>query len=79
MQKILKPARPDLKVHVPATKLFLKAEGQPIVLTTYWRRRLACGDVVEVTEAKTAKKVTKKVNKKDEPQNEPSKKNTEVE
>ena len=27
MQKFLKPARPDLKVHNPATKLFLKKRG----------------------------------------------------
>lgn len=41
-----------LKVHNPATKLFIKEEGQMLPFNTYWRRRVACGDVVEVKETK---------------------------
>lgn len=72
MHKMLKPAMgkdgKSLKVHNPATKLFLKESGQMVAFTTYWRRRLACGDVVEAVEKKEVKKeVAKKAtkNKKD--------------
>lgn len=68
MHKKLKPSigkdGKPLKVHNPATKLFIKEEGQMLPMSTYWRRRLACGDVVEVTEDEP-KKPTKKTNKKD--------------
>ena len=53
MQKIkLKPSRKGLKVANPKTNLHLKDEGELIALTSYWRRRLNCGDVVEVKEEK---------------------------
>ena len=68
MHKKLMPAKgkdgKSLKVHNPATKLFLKEEGQMVPMTTYWRRRLACGDVVEA-KADEPKNESKKVTKKD--------------
>lgn len=61
---MLKPAKgkdgKSLKVHNPATKLFLKEEGQTVSFSTYWRRRLACGDVVEAAEKKEVKKAAPK-------------------
>ena len=62
MSKIkLKPAKKGLKVTDPKHGRFLKDEGELVDLTIYWRRRLKCGDVVEVKEEK--KKQPKKVNK----------------
>lgn len=44
----VKPARPDLVVRDPRTKNKLPAEtGTRVPRTSYWRRRLAKGDVVE--------------------------------
>ncbi|WP_343498636.1 DUF2635 domain-containing protein [Achromobacter denitrificans] len=46
----LKPAVVDgqpLKVRKPQGG-YLSADGEPIVLTTYWRRRRDDGDVIEV-------------------------------
>ena len=62
----LKPSKKGLKVHNPATKLFLKEDGEHVSNSTYWRRRLKCGDVVEVREEKKPiiKKTVKKSNKK---------------
>lgn len=42
----IKPA-PGLQVRHPDGRK-LKADGEPVQLTTYWRRALAAGDVVEV-------------------------------
>ena len=47
---ILKPARESLKIRHPDTLRFLSPEGEPVEPDTYWRRLLACGDVVEVVE-----------------------------
>lgn len=47
----LKPALVDgelLKVRKPQGG-YLAAQGEPIVLTTYWRRRRDDGDVIEVS------------------------------
>ena len=49
----LKPAIVDgepLKVRKPQGG-YLAAQGEPIVLTTYWRRRRDDGDVTEVSAA----------------------------
>jgi hypothetical protein len=46
---LVKP-KPDLLVRDPQTKRPLPAEGGEVQLTTWWSRRLACGDVVPVTE-----------------------------
>lgn len=42
----LKPARVDLVVRDPVTRLPLQAEGEAKPLDTYWCRRLVDGDVV---------------------------------
>ena len=44
----LKPARVDLVVRDPTTRLPLPAEGEAKPLDTYWSRRLVDGDVVIV-------------------------------
>lgn len=43
----LKPASDDLKVRNPDTGEHLRAEGETVVLTSYWVRRLRDGDVVK--------------------------------
>jgi hypothetical protein len=60
--KILKPARPGLRVVDPITKKPLAEEGEKKPWYgrggTYWRRRFKDGDVVEVPEKpKAAKKL----------------------
>lgn len=59
----IKPASADVKVRDPITKQHLKAEGESKPRSNYWIRRIAAGDVVEVTEqpapAKAAPKIIK--------------------
>jgi len=43
----LKPAK-GLLVAVPGESRNLNEQGETVTLTTYWRRRLADGDVVEI-------------------------------
>ncbi|GAA4651682.1 hypothetical protein GCM10023116_39660 [Kistimonas scapharcae] len=50
----IKPAD-GLKVRKPDGS-HLAADGESVVLTGYWRRRLADGDVVKATASKNAKK-----------------------
>lgn len=57
MFKVLKPSREDLKVFDPATKLHLPKEGKKVKLTSYWRRRLSCGDCLEVKEEEKKEEV----------------------
>lgn len=48
----IKPARPDLIVRFPGTPARkLRAEGEEVVKSSYWIRRIADGDVVYVTAA----------------------------
>ncbi len=54
MIKKLKPATPDLVVRDPVTTKALPAGGKAVPMTTYWRRRLKDGDVVEATDKKPA-------------------------
>lgn len=54
--KHLKPRLPGAIVRDPLTSAPLPPEGRPVVLTTYWRRRLLFGDVVTVPDAKPAAK-----------------------
>lgn len=42
----IKPGRPGLKVRYPEMDRHLKAEGETVTLDSWWRRRLADGDVV---------------------------------
>lgn len=44
----VKPARPGLKVRDPKTKRHIPAAGKHVPVTSYWVRRLAAGDVVEI-------------------------------
>lgn len=46
--KILKPAG-EAKVRRPDNRKHLKPEGEAVEMNTYWTRRLADGDVVEVS------------------------------
>jgi hypothetical protein len=68
MQKaVLKPSKAGLKVMDPQTGLHLSPEGKEVPLTNYWRRRIICGDCIEVkTEPKAVKVQTKKTNNKNE-------------
>jgi len=52
--KTIKPATPGLKVGVPGQRRYLAEQGEPMAMTTYWRRRLIAGDVVEVKPATPA-------------------------
>lgn len=45
----LKPA-PGRKVRDPVTRLHLPDSGKRVQISTYWTRRLADGDVVEVNQ-----------------------------
>lgn len=45
---IVKPKTPNFIVRDPLTHRPLSPEGQEIVVTSYWLRRLQDGDVVEV-------------------------------
>jgi hypothetical protein len=47
----IKPA-PGLRVRTPDGSLLPEA-GATVELTIYWRRRLAAGDVIEVSTART--------------------------
>lgn len=51
-EKVLKP-REGLVVPLPDGTGVLPAKGQPVLINSYWRRRLMDGDVVEVESAKT--------------------------
>jgi len=55
--KILKPAG-DNKVRRPDNGKHLKPEGEKVEINSYWQRRIAAGEVVEVTAAKPAPKKT---------------------
>ena len=68
MQKaVLKPSKAGLKVMDPQTGLHLKSEGKEVPLTNYWRRRILCGDCVEVKQEKPQAKVqVRKANNKKE-------------
>lgn len=46
---VLRPALPGAIVRFPgAPKRILKAEGEQVILNSYWTRRVRGGDVVEV-------------------------------
>jgi len=51
----LKPANEQLKVRKPDTGDYLSVEGERLELTTYWRRRIKDGDVID---SKPARKST---------------------
>ena len=47
-KKFLKPAREGLVCRDPVTKQPLNAEGEEKSMSTFWRRQIKDGDVVEV-------------------------------
>lgn len=49
----LKPGRPGLLVHDPETMRPLAPEGEVKPQSTYWHRRVACGDAVEIPDPQT--------------------------
>lgn len=53
MQKFIKPA-PGLHVRMPNGNV-LPEEGAQVELNSYWLRRLADGDVIEVEKPKSKK------------------------
>ncbi|OWY40063.1 DUF2635 domain-containing protein [Xenophilus sp. AP218F] len=55
----LKPAADGLLVRLEDGSGYLPAEGQPVPLTTYYRRRMADGDAVEVIDEPPAKPAKK--------------------
>lgn len=55
--KVLKPA-PGVKVRRPdGARKHLAEAGEEVTMSSYWRRRLAAGDVVEVAPAKAVAEV----------------------
>lgn len=56
--KVLKPSKKGLVIINPQTGLKLKEEGQAMVMSVYWARRLKCGDVLEVLQKNVGKKVS---------------------
>ncbi|MFC0710752.1 DUF2635 domain-containing protein [Azorhizophilus paspali] len=52
-RRTLKPADGRLVRH-PADYRPLAAEGEPVELNSYWRRKLKAGDVIEVKPAASA-------------------------
>lgn len=51
--KRLQPSSEGLLVLFPETRRPLSPQGEEVTLTTYWRRRLRSGDVVEVAAPKS--------------------------
>lgn len=63
----LKPSKEGLLVRDPVSKKFLPQEGAEIkIMTTYWQRRLNCGDVIEVVEEPTREEPKKVLKNKKE-------------
>lgn len=57
----IKPAEEGARVAVPGTEEPLKADGQLVAITTYWRRRIKDQSVVVIKdEPKSAKAAAKK-------------------
>lgn len=55
MKLTLKPATAGLVVRDPQTGEALPAEGKPVVIDTYWRRRMRDQSVIQVTATKKPK------------------------
>jgi len=54
----VRPAK-GIKVRDPHSKLHLAEQGAEVPRTSYWLRRLASGDVIEVTSIKSKPKGSK--------------------
>jgi len=59
MIKKLKPATDKIKVRDPITGEHLPAAGKDVELTSYWRRRMRDGDVVDASAKANATKTPK--------------------
>lgn len=46
--KVLKPTDPEITVRDPKTREQLPKEGKAVRMTTFWRRRISDGSVIEV-------------------------------
>lgn len=57
--KFLKPAKDTLKVRDPATGEYLPTEGKEVEVTSYWRRRIKDGDVVEASKPRKSRTSSK--------------------
>ncbi|PIW30413.1 MAG: hypothetical protein COW30_02575 [Rhodospirillales bacterium CG15_BIG_FIL_POST_REV_8_21_14_020_66_15] len=55
MKLKLKPATPGLVVRDPVTAEALPENGKSVQLTSYWRRRMRDGDVIQDKPAKPIK------------------------
>ena len=64
--KVLKPSKEGLIVINPQTKLPIKKDGEPLVMSTYWARCLKSGDVVEVVKKEDSNKKQSKIKKSEE-------------
>ncbi len=58
---VLKP-KDGLKIPMPGRKKFLDAAGEKVSMSTYWRRLISSGDVLEVKES-APKESKKKIEK----------------
>ncbi len=68
IKKVLIRPKKGLLVRKPVVHFPLKADGEMIILDTYWKRRLACGDCEYVEQVKKPKgdnKKPKNLNKKE--------------
>ena len=51
----VKPAKPDMTVRDPRSRIALPPEGRKVPQTGFWLRRIASGDVVVTTPEEIAK------------------------
>lgn len=65
MKICIKP-KDGLKIVKPETGLHLKAEGEHVIQSTYWLKRLAEGDVILIEEKETQTKLESPKSKKSE-------------
>jgi hypothetical protein len=57
---IVKPANPAHVIRDPRTKRPLPAKGANVPRTTFWHRRLMCGDVVLAESSPSSSSTSKK-------------------
>jgi hypothetical protein len=58
MIKVLKPSKEGITLRDPVTGRNLPSEGKAVSMTTFWRRRIADGSVIEVLKNKELGYVT---------------------
>jgi len=67
----IKPAKPDILLRDPRSRVQLNPEGGNVPNTSFWVRRIQDGDAVEVKPADSTKKSSKKTRKAPEKTPEP--------